>query len=78
VSGARLSHARARNLAPDRQLAEEIASLLARHNEAEERPDGAYDACLALLDDHAADAILHAAREAALQKARRAGPHASA
>jgi hypothetical protein len=48
---------------PDRALALEIAGLLARHNELEERPDGVYDRCLALLDEPAAEALLQGACE---------------
>jgi hypothetical protein len=48
---------------PDHALAHELAGLLARHNELEERPDGAYDECLALLDEQACEALLHAAEQ---------------
>ncbi len=43
---------------PDRALAVEIASLLARHNELEETNGGIYDSCLAVLTPEEAKAVL--------------------
>ena len=60
----RIDHAALSSLlvpTPDRALAHEIASLLARHNDLEERPGGAYDQCLELLDEQTAEELLYAA-----------------
>lgn len=60
----RIDHAALSSLlvpTPDRALALEIANLLARHNDLEERPGGAYDQCLDLLDEQTAEELLYAA-----------------
>lgn len=64
VAALRIDHAALTSLlvpTPDRALGLEIAGLLARHNELEERLGGAYDRCLALLDEQAAEELLRGA-----------------
>lgn len=64
VAALRIDHAALTSLlvpTPDRALGLEIAGLLARHNDLEERPGGAYDQCLALLDEPTAEELLRSA-----------------
>jgi len=66
VAELRIDHAALTSLlvpTPDHALAEEIADLLARHNELEERAGGVYDECVAMLDDATAEALLRDASE---------------